>query len=122
MHGRENYPLHKERSDLDIALPNGCNDREYLDTLRNALPRIMNEFMPDFVFYLSGVDILATDKLGKLDISREGCLERDRFVFLQCKEKKIPVVAAMGGGYSPRISDIVEAHCNTFRAAANIFF
>jgi acetoin utilization deacetylase AcuC-like enzyme len=74
-------------------------------------------FKPDFVCYQSGVDILASDKLGKLNISIEGCKTRDEMVFSFCRVQKIPVVVAMGGGYSPKISDIVNAHCNTFKAA-----
>jgi acetoin utilization deacetylase AcuC-like enzyme len=122
MHGERNYPLRKEKSDLDIGLPDGTDDAHYLRTLREALPRIADEFEPDFVFYQSGVDILESDKLGRLNVSREGCRERDRFVFQFCKNNRLPVVASMGGGYSPRISDIVEAHANTFRVAQEVFF
>jgi acetoin utilization deacetylase AcuC-like enzyme len=76
---------------------------------------------PDFAFYLSGVDILATDKFGKLKVSIEECKERDRFVFEQLKQKQIPVTVSMGGGYSPEIKTIIEAHCNTFRVAASLY-
>jgi acetoin utilization deacetylase AcuC-like enzyme len=65
---------------------------------------------------------LASDKLGKLSLSREGCKERDRFVLEQCKGHNIPVQVSMGGGYSPDIKDIVEAHCNTFRVANELYF
>lgn len=122
MHGERNYPLRKEKSNLDIGLPDGTDDAHYLRTLRETLPRIADEFEPDFVFYQSGVDILETDKLGRLNVSRAGCRERDRFVFQFCKNNRLPVVASMGGGYSPRISDIVEAHANTFRVAQEVFF
>lgn len=122
MHGKENYPLKKEISDLDIALPTYCEDEQYLNLLYETLPRIIKEQKPQFIFYISGVDILASDKLGKLKISMEGCRRRDEFVFEQAIKNKIPVVVSMGGGYSPRIADIVEAHCNTFRLAEKMYF
>lgn len=121
MHGEKNYPLRKERSSLDIGLPDGITDEPYLKILRDALPRIADEFQPDFVFYQSGVDILETDKLGRLSVTREGCRTRDEIVFSFCRRNRLPVVASMGGGYSPRIADIVEAHANTFRVAAEVF-
>lgn len=122
MHGERNYPIRKEKSDLDIGLPDGTEDDAYLSILRETLPRIADQFQPDFVFYQSGVDILESDKLGRLKISREGCRERDHIVFSFCKCNRLPVVATMGGGYSPRIADIVEAHANTFRVAQEVFF
>lgn len=122
MHGERNYPLRKEPSSLDIGLPDGMTDAAYLAILRDTLPRIVDGFQPDFIFYLSGVDILATDQLGRLAISREGCRERDRFVLSFCKQNGIPVAVSMGGGYSQRIADIVEAHVNTFRVAQEVFF
>ena len=122
MHGASNYPFHKEQSDLDIPLPNGTDDTKYLRTLKNTLPRLINEIQPDFVFYLCGVDILESDKLGKLSCSLKGCAERDRYVLQICKDNSIPVMCSMGGGYSPEIKTIVEAHANTFRIAQEIFF
>lgn len=122
MHGERNYPIRKEKSDLDIGLPDGATDAVYLKVLQETLPRLAQEFQPDFVFYQSGVDILASDKLGRLNISREGCRERDRMVLQFCKSNGLPVVVSMGGGYSPKISDIVEAHANTFRMAQEVFF
>ena len=122
MHCEANYPLRKERSDCDIALPAFMDDEAYLRVLENTLPRLLDEVQPDLVFYLAGVDILATDKLGKLNCSRAGCKARDAFVFQACKARKLPVAVALGGGYSPQIKDIVEAHCNTFRLAQEIWF
>lgn len=122
MHGKNNYPMHKETSDLDIALPDGVEDKVYLSTLKENLYRIADAVEPDFVFYQSGVDVLATDKLGKLSLTKEGCKQRDRIVLDFCKSAKIPVAVSMGGGYSERIADIVEAHANTFRLAQEIFF
>lgn len=121
MHGKNNYPFHKEISDLDIELPDGINDDDYLALLYKNLPPIIKNHQPDFIFYLCGVDILATDKFGKLNVTTEGCKQRDIFVFEQCKANNIPVACAMGGGYSPKIADIVNAHSNTFKAAINLF-
>ncbi len=120
MHGRHNYPFHKEHSDLDIALEDGTGDQQYLQLLEKHLPGVLREQQPDFAFYLSGVDILSTDRFGKLNVSMEGCRERDRIVFTQLAELGIPCTVAMGGGYSPHIRHIVEAHCNTFREACKI--
>jgi acetoin utilization deacetylase AcuC-like enzyme len=122
MHGKENYPLKKEKSDLDIELPTYCEDDEYLGLLYQTLPGLIEAVKPQFIFYISGVDILASDKLGKLKVSMEGCKKRDAFVFEQAIQHQIPIVVSMGGGYSPRIADIVEAHCNTFRLADKMFF
>ncbi|MEX0811888.1 MAG: histone deacetylase [Chitinophagales bacterium] len=122
MHGAKNYPLKKEKSDLDIALPDHCSDDYYLSQLKNILPPLIDKVEPDFVFYLSGVDVLKTDKLGRLGLSIEACKARDRFVFEQCRANNIPVAVSMGGGYSAKISDIVNAHANTFRLAQEVFF
>ncbi len=122
MHGERNYPLRKEKSSLDIGLPDGTGDAAYLGILREQLPRLADEFQPDFVFFLSGVDVLASDKLGRLSLSREGCRQRDLEVLSFCQKNRLPVAVSMGGGYSPRIADIVEAHANTFRAAMEVFF
>jgi acetoin utilization deacetylase AcuC-like enzyme len=111
-----------EQSDLDIGLPDGTDDAAYLQILTDTLPRLPDETEPDFVFYQSGVDILETDKLGRLSVSRPGCRARDRFVLETCHRHRLPVVVPMGGGYSPRLADIVEAHANTFRVAQEVFF
>ncbi|EAY27569.1 histone deacetylase family protein [Microscilla marina] len=122
MHGAKNYPLRKEISDLDIALPDGANDMTYLTTLRKTLPGLVAEVKPDFVFFQSGVDVLATDKLGRLGMSIDGCRQRDQIVFDLCKQHQLPIAVSMGGGYSPKIADIVNAHTNTYRLAQEIFF
>jgi len=121
MHGRNNYPFHKERSDLDVELEDGTTTGIYLQKLNAALPGLIESVQPDIVFFLSGVDILETDKFGKLKVTLEGCKERDRTVFSLLKQHGIPCVVAMGGGYSPQVKTIVEAHCNTFRLAKEIF-
>ncbi|MCF4100334.1 histone deacetylase [Gillisia sp. M10.2A] len=122
MHGKNNYPFRKEFSDLDIELKDQTGDAEYLHILKETLPRLIEEQQPDFIFYLSGVDILFSDKLGKLGCTIAGCKERDRFVLQTFHDLKIPVQVSMGGGYSPDIKTILEAHSNTYRLAQEIFF
>lgn len=122
MHGAKNYPLRKQQSNLDIGLPDKTEDTFYLKTLKDTLPLLLDTVQPDFIFYLSGVDVIASDKLGRLSISIQGCKERDRFVFQTCKDYQIPVAASMGGGYSEKLAHIIEAHANTYRVAQEIFF
>ena len=122
MHGEKNYPFHKEKSDLDIELKDGTDDVTYLGILDRALKKIIDEVEPDFIFFQSGVDVIATDKLGKLGLTISGCKERDKMVLNMAKQNNIPLCASMGGGYSSRISDIIEAHANTFRLAQEIYF
>ncbi|MGB3546615.1 MAG: histone deacetylase [Saprospiraceae bacterium] len=121
MHGAKNYPLRKEKSDLDVPLPDGTGDAEYLAALRTSLPRLFADFGPDLVFYLSGVDVLATDKLGRLALTRAGCRERDRTVFEACRARNLPVAVAMGGGYSERLADIIDAHADTYREGLRVY-
>lgn len=122
MHGEKNYPFRKQVSDLDIELPNDTDDESYLSKLRAALPKIIAEHKPDLIFYQSAVDVLATDKLGKLSLTPEGCKQRDDFVLRQARDNNIPIAVVMGGGYSEDVEDVVEAHCNTFRLAKQLFF
>lgn len=122
MHGSNNYPLQKEHSDLDIGLPDKTDDSFYLKTLDTNLKNLLDKVEPDFLFFQSGVDILDTDKLGKLSVTREGCKQRDRIVLEAAKQNSIPLVASMGGGYSENFRDIIEAHANTYRLAQEIFF
>ncbi len=122
MHGKNNYPFKKEISDLDIELEKGTEDEEYLNILQKTLPKLISNFKPDFIFYLSGVDVLASDKLGTLALTKEGCKKRDKFVLNTCCNFKIPVQCSMGGGYSTDIKIIIDAHANTFRLAQEIFF
>lgn len=122
MHGANNYPLHKEKSDLDVPLPDHIDDHNYLKLLKKNLSIIFEAFQPEFVFFQSGVDVLKTDKLGRLGLSREGCKTRDAMVLSACKQSGVPMAISMGGGYSEKLSDIVEAHANTFRLAQEIYF
>ena len=121
MHGAKNYPHRKEISDLDIGLPDKTKGKHYLDTLKQTLPDLIKQVQPDLVFYLSGVDVLETDKLGRLALSIEDCKARDRMVFEYCHQSQIPVAVSMGGGYSEKLTHIVEAHANTYRMAIECF-
>ena len=121
-HGKNNYPFRKEKSDFDYGFDDGVSDTEYLKVIEYYIPSIIESFEPDFIFYLSGVDIIENDKLGKLSVSLKGCMERDKFVLNYCKQNNLPIQISMGGGYSPDINTIVEAHANTFRLAQEIFF
>ena len=121
-HGKNNYPFKKEMSDLDVEFEDGTKDALYLEKLIEVLPKIIQDVNPDFIFYLSGVDIIKNDKLGKLSLSIEGCQKRDEIVFKECKKNKLPVQVSMGGGYSSELKEIIDAHVNTFRTANDIFF
>ena len=122
MHGEKNYPTRKEQSDLDVGLPDKTEDEAYLQILEQYLEPLIQRVQPDFIFYLSGVDVLKTDKLGRLALTIPGCKKRDEMVLQACHRHRIPVAVSMGGGYSERIAHIVEAHANTFRVAQEVFF
>ena len=121
MHGAKNFPLRKEQSTLDINLPDGIGDDEYLRLLTTHVPAILQEFQPDFVFYQAGVDPHESDRLGKLKLTHDGLRLRDEFVIRACRKSGIPIVTTMGGGYGKDIQDTVEGHCNTVRVALQIF-
>jgi acetoin utilization deacetylase AcuC-like enzyme len=120
LHGRNNFPFRKQESRVDVALPDGAGDAEYLAALAGVLPRVF-AFAPDIVFYQSGVDALATDRLGKLALTADGLLARDRLVLEGVYARRIPLVLTLGGGYSEPIQHTVAAHVNTYRLAADIF-
>jgi acetoin utilization deacetylase AcuC-like enzyme len=115
MHQRDNYPMIKEKSDLDIELENGVADDKYCETLSGALDRISAEFEADFVFYLAGVDPYEHDQLGGLELSIDGMRRRDRVVFEWCRASKTPVTVVLAGGYAVNTDDTVQMHCNTYR-------
>jgi len=121
MHGGHNYPFHKEISDLDVPLEDGTDDNTYLSILSYHLEQLFDQVKPDFVFYLSGVDVLETDRYGKLKLTLRGCKQRDEMVIQSCRQRNLPCTIAMGGGYSKDVKVITEAHCQTYRAAANIY-
>ena len=118
LHGASNFPFRKEVSDLDVTFPDGAGDNDYLAALAMHLPEVLDATRPDVVFYLAGADPYEGDRLGKLALTVEGLRERDRFVFDQCREREIPVVVAMSGGYAPDIEAIVTIHVNTIKEAA----
>lgn len=120
MHGAKNYPLFKENSTLDIELPDRTGDAEYLETLNEALPRIFLHD-PDIVFYLGGADPFEKDKLGRLGLTMDGLRQRDEAVLTSVKERDVPVVTTMSGGYAADINDTVEIHSNTIRAVKKVF-
>lgn len=120
LHGRNNFPFRKERSRIDVDLPDGTGDEEYMAALGTVLPKVF-AFGPEVVFYQSGVDALAGDRLGRLALTHEGLRARDRLVFEACRAAGVPVVATLGGGYAEPIDLTAEAHANTFRTAAAVF-
>jgi len=120
MHGAKNYPLQKARSSLDVNLADGTGDDEYLETLARHLPAVFAHG-PDLVFYLGGADPYAGDKLGRLGLSVAALRARDELVLAECRRRGVPVATVMSGGYAADISDTVEIHCNTVRAARAIF-
>lgn len=121
MHGKNNYPFRKEKSDLDVELLDGTNNETYLQLLQETLSALIETIQPDFAFYIAGADILETDKFGKLKVTIQGCKQRDEFVFAQLKQNNIPCQVSMGGGYSADVKIITEAHCNTFRVAKEVW-
>jgi len=122
MHGEKNYPHRKEASDLDLGLADGTDDATYMSLLDLHLKRIMDLEQPDFMLYQSGVDVLESDQLGRLSITLAGVQARDRLVLSTAKSHGIPIMCCMGGGYSKRIRDIVDAHAQVFRLAQDLFF
>jgi acetoin utilization deacetylase AcuC-like enzyme len=119
VHGKNNFPFRKQRSKLDVELPDGTSDEEYLDHVARVLPRVF-EFGPQVIFYQSGVDALASDRLGRLSLTLDGLARRDRMVLSACRDFGAPFVITLGGGYSDPIEVTAEAHANTFRLAAEI--
>jgi acetoin utilization deacetylase AcuC-like enzyme len=124
MHGEKNYPFRKETSDLDIALPDGTADDAYLAHLDQALENLKKLTKPDLIFFLAGADIYEHDRLGKLAVTKHGIARRDAQVFefaASAYNAAIPVVVAMGGGYCPNMSDIVDIHFSTVNTALEFF-
>ena len=120
MHGEKNYPFKKLPSHLDIALPDGATDDQFLERLQDGMSEIAN-FEPDFIFYQMGVDPLKEDTLGKMNLSFEGLMERDRIVLSFAQSRQIPVSLALGGGYAKPIELSVRAYANTYRVAKEIY-
>lgn len=121
IHAQKAYPLRKSISDLDVPLSGNVNDEEYVELVQKYVTELIEKQKPDFVFYQCGVDVLETDQLGGLQLSMEGCRQRDQIVFKTLYEKGVPVNASAGGGYSKDIEKIVQAHCNTYFVAYDIY-
>lgn len=120
VHGRNNFPFRKQVSDIDVELEDGTGNEEYLNRVSEVLPRVFS-FDPEIVFYQSGVDALAEDKLGRLALTFDGLRRRDELVLGECRRRGLPVVITLGGGYADPIDLTVEAHVNTFVTAARLF-
>src|SRR5215211_2870874 len=120
VHGANNYPLFKAQSTLDVELPDGTQDDEYLDCLARHLPAVFAHD-PEVVFYLAGADPFAKDKLGRLALSIDGLRERDAYVLRECYDREVPIVTVMSGGYGKDINDTIEIHCNTIRMVKKVF-
>ncbi len=120
IHGRDNFPLRKERSDLDLPLADGTGDRGYLEALEAGLRVAWAAGPWDLAIYLSGADPFAGDRLGRLALSGEGLAARDRAVLEGCRRRGIPVAVVMGGGYAPDPRAVAELHLQTVRLAVSI--
>jgi len=120
IHGEKNYPFVKPPSTLDIGLPDGTGDGDYLKILDDALDKIFSSFTPDLIFYLAGIDPLKTDHFGRLSLSKMGLEERERMVIERVTQKEIPLVLLLSGGYAPSIRETVEAHAIMYKAAKEI--
>lgn len=121
MHCSSNFPFVKERSHIDVGLEDDIGDDIYLSVLEEHMEQLFSSVKPDFVFYQAGVDILETDKLGRLKVTPAGCERRDRMIFRYCQHARVPVQVSMGGGYSTNIQDIVSAHMATYRTAIELY-
>lgn len=122
MHGEKNYPHRKEKSHLDCALSDQTGDVEYLSVLDTSINAILSVFKPDFILYQAGVDVLDSDQLGRINMTKEGIKQRDKKVLMLAQKLSAPIMCCMGGGYSKRVSDIVEAHSIIFRLAQDYYF
>jgi acetoin utilization deacetylase AcuC-like enzyme len=120
IHGENNFPFRKQRSRIDIALPDRTGDDEYLEHVRGVLSKVIS-FQPQVILYQAGVDALDGDRLGRLALTAAGLEERDRLVLETVKRHAVPVVVTMGGGYAEPIERTAEAHATTFRVAGRLF-
>jgi acetoin utilization deacetylase AcuC-like enzyme len=117
IHSQKNYPVRKETSDLDVEVPDGCQDETYLDLLRPAVEQAVDRSRADLVFYIAGADPFVGDRFGRLGLTKAGLAERDRICFDLCRQAGLPVALVMGGGYAPNIQDIVDIHAESVLAA-----
>ncbi len=120
IHGEKNFPFHKEPSDLDLGLPNGCGDEAYLAALEAGVAQAIEESRAELAVYIAGADPYQGDRLGRLALTMPGLLARDRLVFEHCRAAGLPVAVVMGGGYARQIEDTAEIHFQTVRLAAEL--
>ena len=120
IHGAGNFPFHKEESNLDVALPDGADDGEFLDALEVNLEKALEASRADLAIYLAGADPYEDDRLGRLSVSKEGLAERDRLVLEPCRERGIPVAVTMAGGYARSVEDTVDIHFRSIETAATL--
>lgn len=121
LHQENNYPQYKPPSSIDVDLPDGIGDDDYLAWLDNALSSGLRQFQPDLICYIAGADPYEEDQLGGLSLTIDGLKKRDELVFRVVRSKNIPVMVSYAGGYARKVEDTVTIHCNTVIAAANIF-
>ncbi|MEM1052206.1 MAG: histone deacetylase [Pseudomonadota bacterium] len=118
IHAEKNFPVRKARSNVDIGLPDGTIDAVYMTVLQNHLPKLLDGFAPDFVFYQAGVDPHERDKLGRLALTNDGLLARDRFVMNQARSRGLPIASALGGGYGDDQTEVAARHARSMIAMA----
>jgi acetoin utilization deacetylase AcuC-like enzyme len=121
MHGEKNYPVRKERSDLDVELTDGTTDEAYLAALHHRLPSIIDSFKPNAMIYLAGADPFEGDRLGRLKLTKSGLKARDQFVLQTARDFGIPIAVTMAGGYADDVTDIVDIHFTTVRTVFEVF-
>lgn len=119
IHGQNNFPFRKKKSDLDVGLADGTGDLAYLDALEHALDQIKKSFSADIIFYLGGIDVLKGDRFGRLALSLAGLRERDRMVIRFASKSDIPLVLVLSGGYAPSVVETVAAHAIMFEEAVS---
>ncbi len=117
IHGERNFPFRKVDGDLDVALPDGCGDVDYLHALEGALDELAHRFVPGLVIYLAGADPFERDRLGRLKLTYDGLEARDRRVFDWCFQRHVPLAFAMAGGYGVNIAETVQVQMNTYQVA-----
>lgn len=121
MHGAKNYPFERPPSSLDVPLDDDTNDQVYLDALRAHLPRTLDALQPDLVFYLGGIDVADDDRFGRTALTRKGLHARDGFVLEQLRDRHLPVVLLLSGGYAATPEQTADLHAITHREAARVF-
>jgi len=120
IHGKNNFPYHKETSDLDVELADGTDDAAYLNALEKSLAASMQNFKADLAIYLAGADPYRDDRFGRLALTKKGLAERDRIVFQSCLEAGLPIAVTMAGGYAPNVQDTVDIHFQTVLSALEL--